>query len=274
MSPLHELEDVLLVKYLLGSALPEAEVERLEQKYFSDDRYFDHLSQLEDELIDDYLRGALTAGDRDGFERHFLISQRRKARLETRRAVVQFFRRSAGRRSILAAVRLFFRSMTPWARLVVAAAGVVTVVSLAGFAVVAAHLTKEGALLRARIAVLESPTAPSPIASFLLTPGLLKSAEGRRVKIAPAAEGVLLRLALDRDSDRYVTYDTALRTAGGDELWTQRKLIGKNEGNATTVEVLLPAALLTPNDYVIAIWGSERDGVRQALSSYVFRVER
>ena len=46
----------LMVRYLLGD-LSDQERERLEQIYFADDDAFAQLSALEDELVDDYVRG-------------------------------------------------------------------------------------------------------------------------------------------------------------------------------------------------------------------------
>jgi hypothetical protein len=60
-------------RYLLGD-LPEAEAEALEQQVFTEDETFEQLWQIENGLVDGYVRGRLSPVDREKFERHYLIS--------------------------------------------------------------------------------------------------------------------------------------------------------------------------------------------------------
>src|SRR6266403_1456202 len=60
-----------IIHYLLGD-LSEAEQIEVEQRFFSDDRYFEQLLAFEDELTYDYLRGDLSRDERVKFERRFL----------------------------------------------------------------------------------------------------------------------------------------------------------------------------------------------------------
>ena len=50
----------LIVDYLLGR-LAESELERFERSYLTDEDLFNELQEVEEELIDDYASGALTA---------------------------------------------------------------------------------------------------------------------------------------------------------------------------------------------------------------------
>jgi hypothetical protein len=60
-------------RYLLGD-LPEAEAEALEQQVFTEDDAFEQMWEIENGLVDGYVRGRLSPGDREKFERHYLIS--------------------------------------------------------------------------------------------------------------------------------------------------------------------------------------------------------
>jgi len=71
----------LLTRYLLGAASGD-ECEAVEDRYFVDDGESAELLQVEDELIDDYVRGALTASERGLFEENFLCTAERRHRLE------------------------------------------------------------------------------------------------------------------------------------------------------------------------------------------------
>ena len=73
-------DEELMHSYLLGE-LPEEEQEKLEARYFADDELFELLLVVEDELLDRYAHGDLTAPERRRLERHFLQSQARRKRL-------------------------------------------------------------------------------------------------------------------------------------------------------------------------------------------------
>jgi CHAT domain-containing protein/Tfp pilus assembly protein PilF len=73
-------DDNILRSYLLGT-LPQERAEQLEESLLKDDETIEHLSLIEDELIEDYARNALEAGDRQQFERYFLSNPKRRRKL-------------------------------------------------------------------------------------------------------------------------------------------------------------------------------------------------
>jgi anti-sigma factor RsiW len=78
----------VLIQYLLGQ-LPEAEQTRLEERFFADDAYFERLLAVEDDLIDDYVRGELSPHEHERFERAFLTTPERHQRVEFARALMR-----------------------------------------------------------------------------------------------------------------------------------------------------------------------------------------
>src|SRR5262245_34635249 len=80
------VDEVLLVKYLLGN-LTEEEEARVEDQAFTDREYLSALEAAEADLIDAYVRGELSQADRRGFERRFLVSPRRRSKVEFARAL-------------------------------------------------------------------------------------------------------------------------------------------------------------------------------------------
>jgi hypothetical protein len=78
-----------IVQYLLGS-LSEAETERLDQLSVSDDEFADTLMAVEADLVDAYSRGNLTAVDSERFLTHYLLTPRRRQKLEFARALQDF----------------------------------------------------------------------------------------------------------------------------------------------------------------------------------------
>jgi hypothetical protein len=76
------------IQYLLGN-LSEAEQSRLEERFFQDVELSELLSEIEDDLIDQYVRGELSNRERERFEHHFLISERRRQKVDFARALLQ-----------------------------------------------------------------------------------------------------------------------------------------------------------------------------------------
>jgi hypothetical protein len=73
------------VGYFLGR-LTEDEQSALEERFFTDAAYSDFLQSVEDDLVDDYVRGALSSAERERFEKHFLNTTRRRGKVEAAKA--------------------------------------------------------------------------------------------------------------------------------------------------------------------------------------------
>ncbi len=69
------------VGYLLGE-MPDAERDGFEEQLFLDENLSFTLDEAESDLIDEYLRGELSAEQRSKFERNFLISESRREKLQ------------------------------------------------------------------------------------------------------------------------------------------------------------------------------------------------
>jgi len=78
----------LIVRYLLGD-LPEEEQARVEDRAFADREYSRSIEDAENDLIDDYVRGALSNAERRQFERRFLASAERQKKVEFARALAR-----------------------------------------------------------------------------------------------------------------------------------------------------------------------------------------
>jgi hypothetical protein len=76
-----ETESTRFRNYLLGR-LTDAEAAALEEEYFRDEHGVDHLTAVEDELIDEHLAGGLSRDDRRRFESVYLATSRHRRRAE------------------------------------------------------------------------------------------------------------------------------------------------------------------------------------------------
>jgi hypothetical protein len=105
--------DQIIIRYLLNDLEAEAEV-RFEEAYLEDGDLFEQVQALEEELIDDYVNGYLSDYERQRFERHYLVSEPRRARIETTRQLVRLCISSSSSR---VAVPATSRSESWWSSL-------------------------------------------------------------------------------------------------------------------------------------------------------------
>jgi hypothetical protein len=137
-----------------------------------------------------------------------------------------------------------------------------------------AALTEQ--IARAQPATGESPApAPRPVfATFVLMPGRTRSAR-EPAQIAPPPDANTLRLQLTLDFDSaYASFKAELRTSAGDLLWSQDRLQARKSGDAASVSLTMPAALLTDGEYELLLQGRLRGDTLEDAASYYFTVAR
>jgi hypothetical protein len=326
----HTDDQDLMVSYLLGEA-PEAEQLRLEERFFTDDDYYEQLLALEDELRYDYAAGALTTEQRAKFERRFLASPQARQRAALAEAVLgavagnqpppvrtPVIPEAAQRDSLWGTVLAFFSFQNPVWQFSLAATAALLLIG-------ASWLFYETVRLRSQVQQLETARAsqeqqraqqtaadraraqaltgelererqqraqleqelakqkaererqPSPSASvlsFILAPGLVRDVDGpKRLTIPPSVNQVRLQLTLKRPG-AYRSYRVVLQTLDGAELWQQNLPSTRPQTAGQSVTVNLPAKLVPPGDYVLALKGRAAGGELEELDEYYFSTVR
>ena len=129
----------LIVRYLLGD-LPEEELTAIEDRAFRDRQYLQNIVAVENDLIDEYVRGELTDSERRQFERRFLASAERRRKVEfarslasvtTELAVIEKDARPARTPATVtwsSALGAFLRGLNPAAKVSLAAAALLIVI--------------------------------------------------------------------------------------------------------------------------------------------------
>ena len=79
-------------RFLLGE-MEENERAEFEGKFILDEEVFENLRVAEDELIEDYVRGTLSAAEKSSFETNFLTTQKRRERVEFTRQMLSKFKK-------------------------------------------------------------------------------------------------------------------------------------------------------------------------------------
>jgi hypothetical protein len=83
-----DIQENLLRRYLLGD-LPEPETNELELQILCDDEKFDEMGEIENQLVDGYVRGRLSSADQERFERHYQASPVHRQRVAVARNLVE-----------------------------------------------------------------------------------------------------------------------------------------------------------------------------------------
>ncbi len=95
---LDESSDFLIRRYLLA-AVSEDEREQVETRLMTDDDFFQQITLVEDELIDQYLDRDLAQADEQRFEEFFLCTPERQQKLRFARALRMYAAQAARERS-------------------------------------------------------------------------------------------------------------------------------------------------------------------------------
>jgi hypothetical protein len=301
-----ELEATLR-RYVLG-ALDEPVRTELEERLVTEPEVFEALGVVEDELVEAYLDGALPAPERRSFERHFLTSPDRAARLRFARSLRARASSNGIGASVASAVPDGGRSLLRQPQLLALAA--MLLLSLAANLWLAArrpavappeHVAapvaaaaaqraaapdsddSRAALQREREArtraegratALEAELRRSRgvivIPTFALAAGVLR-AEGTLKRVALPKSASAVRLELVLPADEHALYRATLVDAEGEEIWAASKLRSERMGERFVVPLVLPASLLPRGDYLLRLFGGATTVQVEAVATYAFR---
>jgi anti-sigma factor RsiW len=286
----------LMIRYLLGD-VPEDEQIRIEERFFTDDEYFEQLLALEDDLIDDYVNGELTDREREQFEEYFLAPPTRRQRVE----FAKTFMRAASLPALAEIampgearpepvpwwrnVMVFWRAQSLLRRFALAAS-VVLVLGGSWLIVNTMRLRNQVEQLQAEefqryVQFARMPAPPRDSLAFALFPGRTRDIEGtNRFVIPQDVDSVQLRLYLPavaaRVSDPPSRYRAVVRTAEGNEVWSRDGLKAQRTGLREEAIVILdlPTRILPEGDYIITLSRRSASGDFEDVGSYQFSVVR
>ena len=296
-----------MLRYLLGD-LPEEKQFALEQEYFADNEKFEQVWALENELVDNYVRGNLPNKESALFERKYLASPKHQARVAVARNLIQ----AADETIVVVANNPApIKPTTSWWSNLLASLQL-TQLAWGGAAALAILLLvlggwwylRDSSIPTEQIAKqappastvpapsLEAPT-PLPMASetpkaVLPTPTSQPSLSARPAVpavLAFALGGALrnvgeihrlaippgtkqVRMRINLEDKEQQRYQIRLRTIGGAEVLTQQSL--RPVGQA--VFVTIPTGKLPNGDYSITLSGVNSAGEAEEITNYFLRV--
>src|SRR5215471_7212095 len=289
------VDEVLLVKYLLGNLTEEEQV-YVENRAFADANHLGALEAAEADLIDAYVRGQLSQAERRGFERQFLTSPSRRNKVEFARALARVASESRAVR-LPTAWQTLLSVVRGWSPAVQVAAGLATVVFAAG----GSWLIVQNTSMRSRVTVLEAQrrdleireqelrhelavhsqqqsttrvgVLPPVVASLVFSPGLTR-AETRveQLVLNPSVQIAHVEIQLESRDD-YPRFRVELRKRSGDDVLTQGNLPKRRTTVGYSVSFDVPASALLPGEYELALKGLLDDQSVQDVAYYYFSVQ-
>ena len=297
------VDEIVLVRYLLAGLTEEEQVQ-VEDRAFADSEYLCALESVEADLIDAYVRGELSEADRRGFERRFLTSPARRSKVEFARALAKAAAESKAAefavpraRSAWGGLVTVFRGWNPVLQF---AAGFAMLICVAG----ASWLMVQNTVMRSRVAALEAQrrdveireqglrrqlseqqraaqlqrppeaTRMPVIASLVLLPGLSR-AESRVTQLVldPSAQLAHIEIQLEaRDDDP--RFRAELRGGNDVELLVQSNLLRHRTAGGYQVAFDVPASVLAPGNYELALKAIPKDQSVRDVGYYYFTVRR
>lgn len=278
-------------RYLLGETSDE-ENATIEAQYLEDENALAHLTSIEDELIETYLEGRLPAAEHAAFERAYLASPRRRARVEAIRQLRRAAAAVASERpatvddgssaeapSAAKVVRIdthrnYRRLWRPWlalaaSLLIVGAAIGVTRRAAAPQPGAQAAQTLPPASQESPVTTSTPAQAAPQLFTIALTAALVRGAgDSSPVRIPEGTERIRLQLALESQPRAFTSLRVAIAGVGGQERWR-----GPATASASTAEADVPAAALPPDDYIVTLSGLEAGSTRELeWAQYALRV--
>jgi hypothetical protein len=301
------LDEIEARRFLLGQLSPE-EQGRIEELAFVDPDTFTFLESAEDDLIDEFIQGDLSAAEEQQFKNYFLALPGRRSNLRISRLLQQHFDRAvAASPTEQFPFVAWFKRQSAGLRISMAAAAALALIILAVLILIRAWPPPPSPPIQAEtpdrpVAIptpelkvspsLESTQTPAHVenkpksvtpekqkrsaAYAVLSPSVVPRTEGdgvQQLTLAPDSPTMTIELALITQRN-FRSYEVALKNKTETVLrhWPNLKAERLTSGKALKIEV--PASLLNPQEsYVIVVSGVSAKDRAEAVASYPFEVK-
>jgi hypothetical protein len=301
-----ELDDALLGRYLLNECSGD-EKARVEEQLFANDEVFERLRQIEEDLIDRHLAGGLAGDEHERFatayaaparRQRVMFSQALKELLSSTELKAPWWTSWTWLQESFA-IRLAIAD----AVLVLVAGTVLATWQATRLRSSLASVQADNSMLRQQLeaerqrlgetdkraaalgdalsrerASRESAGAAQPprlpLALFVLSPGLLRSARApARVTVPAATETVRLQLDLEAGLDAG-RFRAELRNGDARVLWSQDGLGATRIDAGAAVRLTLAVATLQKGDYEVVLFSATDGRQYEEVARYYFTLVR
>lgn len=256
-------DDTEIRRYLLGE-LADEPAAALERDYFAHDELFDRVWAAENDLVEEYVAGRLSAHELDRFERHYLTSPEHRDRVAMAR---QLRSREPRGLPIVWTVAL--------AAALILAVGAVWIVRSWSRAQPpsAAQAGDSPRPVQPPPPATTAPPARTPvtIAVVLSAITVRGTDDAASVTVPQGTDLVVLRLEGDRTAPRFDRGRGVVRRLSGNEVWSG-PAVADDGTPPLLARVDVPADRLTPDDYIVVLVDTTASGAEIERYRYFLRV--
>lgn len=262
--------------YLLGQ-LAEEDESKVEIRLLTDRDFFEELSILENELIDQYLAGTLSVSDRQSFESHFVLSSERWRKVRFARALRKSVSVAASDSQLIPTKKELFpepadatrlatprsSSIFPFGRSPLvryATAAAILIVAVGSFLLLLRNWPSSGT--NGRVLAIE----------LIPTPATRDGSELKQFTLTPDIKSV--HLQLDLFKNEYQSYEAVLRDSSLRTVITSKNLKPQVTNGFAVVVVDVKVGLLTPDNYRVFLSGTTHDGQTEDVATFSFTIRK
>ncbi|MGH9762964.1 MAG: hypothetical protein ACREDR_15520 [Blastocatellia bacterium] len=287
-----------IAKYLLGR-MTEGESAAFARKYFEDDVLFEEVLSLENDLIDQYVRGELGQSERSALESYLRRIPDGKLKVDFARALM----RGVESARTMGAKEFVLKRQGLRGRTGLLAIGALCLV-LVSMSILAARFVKQlselkrtnvqrqelEARLRGAEQELESmrdkvqkgtlvreSQLPEVVEASTNLPEVILRPGGARAGVPPLTIAIpkahiVFRIKLDSEA-AYASYIVWLQTMDGRVIWRSQSL-RPGRGEARSVVASIPEAVLRRDAYKLTLFAKASQGASQETGEWFFKVRR
>ena len=246
------MTDALLREFLLGK-INDEERQRIEGLFLTDPQLKERVLAVEQDLIEDYLEGTLSADDSERFVSRYAQTPEQRRKLRITKSIKDWALTEAAAAQAVPQLRERLHLKPAFVIPLAVAALIVIVVGAIWLSRRAEHsaIEQELAQLNAPSNVLEAPV------SLELSPVTVRGVASKSLNTGSQGGVVVLRL-LWIQKERYPSYRANIRRVGESQSFTVPTLQPESDGKA--IRLKLPPPLLTRGTYQIILTGIAADG--------------
>jgi len=277
----------LLRRYLLGD-LEEDQREKIEAGLLTDEKLFDAIADVRDEMIDDYSFDILPERDRKLFDTNFVLNPERLHKLRVSTALAHY--RDANLAPVssmqasapLSLIQRIFAGRKRW-RLATALVSslVLLAIGYGGWRAYEHYQLKQRVEeLRVKQLQVEQYLAKlngqdlsahsDSMLSLTLRPLLRESKATNKVRISARTE--ILELRLEAKESNFPVYRADIEDSDGVRLYSVENLRWRQDNGAIVVFLRLPSQLLSPATYQIHLQGISAQQQTVDIGRYPFQI--
>lgn len=275
-------EEFRLRQYLLGE-LGEGQQESVEERFVTDRDFKELALVVEDELVEAYLSGELSAAEEASFVNHFLSTPQQRRRVGVAGALRRYIAAWALAHPNEPGVKVRtpgvdeseFGRRPPWltASVLVPATLALLLAAVLGLSWLAGtrQRGKDLAAFRLEMEWLNQQPASDGPSWAVLSPLNVRGDREMNVLQHPA-DGTVVQLWLMLVRDEYPSYQVVIQKDGDAERLPVSALRAETTSRGRAIPLRVPAEILPPGTYILKLNGIGEDGRMEEVGEYNFRV--